>query len=366
MAHLIHWDFSPGLKLADQVHAKFGSTVHYSSSSGTKEFFLVVSFSSASFPLSVDSVALALQCCLGGSASGFNVLQLSGRCFRFSVASNRVGHFIYALRDRIWPDFVCHFWLFKQHVDYSSDGSGWHSDLELGEIVARSPVAIKTSLDFLEAGAQKDDSGALELAKFGFIRDVKPIRDDNLAAVQSQLPSTKVQVDHVNPMCLRFGSFMPHTPLPKNLDQNVCFGSFPDPFMATPASKGMLHFEGLDFRSAYWQGIPDSTLYNILDTWQAGHSNAEVMQILSLKSIPSEDFIYSKLKRCHSCFRIGHTSEQCQGTSCVNCLTLGFTCDSHDRGLENGAFCTKCLANGHLNADCVIGPRCKICSLLGH
>ena len=109
MESLIHWDFSPGLALADQVRCRFGSSVHFSPSSSSKEFFLVVSFSSASFPLSEELVVLALQCCIGGDHKGFKVFQLSDRRFRFSVASNRVGHFIYGLKDRIWPDFVCHF-----------------------------------------------------------------------------------------------------------------------------------------------------------------------------------------------------------------------------------------------------------------
>jgi hypothetical protein len=77
MEAILHWDFMPGLALADQVRSRFGSTVHFSPSSRGKEFFLVVSFSSASFVLSVESVGLALQCCIGGEARGFRVYQLS-------------------------------------------------------------------------------------------------------------------------------------------------------------------------------------------------------------------------------------------------------------------------------------------------
>jgi hypothetical protein len=73
MDALLRWDFSPGLALADQVRRHFGSTVHFSPSPSAKEFFLVVSFSSASFPLSEESVGLALQCCFGGIAKRFNV-----------------------------------------------------------------------------------------------------------------------------------------------------------------------------------------------------------------------------------------------------------------------------------------------------
>ena len=113
MDGLLHWDFKPGQAIADQVRRRFGSTVHFSPSNGTNEFFLVVFFSSASFPLSVEFVGIALQCCIGGSAEGFSISQLDDRKFHFSVASNRVGHFIYHLKDRISPDFVCHFSLYR-------------------------------------------------------------------------------------------------------------------------------------------------------------------------------------------------------------------------------------------------------------
>ena len=106
MEGLLDWDFSPGQAVEAQVRARFGSTVHFSPYATAKEFFLVVAFSSASFTLSVESVGLALQCCIGGSDSGFNVKHLVGRQFRFSVASNKVGHFIYGLKDRVWPSAI--------------------------------------------------------------------------------------------------------------------------------------------------------------------------------------------------------------------------------------------------------------------
>ena len=129
MEGLLHWDFSPGLALAKQVRLKFGTMVHFSSPRSGKVFYLVVSFSLASFSLNEDSVGIALQCCLGGLSSGFSARKLLTRTFRFSVANNKVGHFIYGLKDRVWPDFVCHFHLFKGcfaqaiHHDYH-----WHAD----------------------------------------------------------------------------------------------------------------------------------------------------------------------------------------------------------------------------------------------
>ena len=161
MEGLLHWDFAPGLALADQVRRKFGSTVHFSPSRGDKEFFLVVSFSSASFPLTEESVGIALQCCIGGISVGFRVHKIKPRGFRFLVANNKVGHFIYGLKDRIWPDFICHFHLFKgvsARVYTSIDT--WHADEELPEISARHPNAIKSTLELLKPPPYGNDSSS--------------------------------------------------------------------------------------------------------------------------------------------------------------------------------------------------------------
>ena len=149
MEGLLHWDFSPGLAVAAQVRHRFGSTVHFSPSGSNKEFLLVVHFSSASLPLNDDSIAIALQCCIGGLPSGLNVTHIDGRRFRFSVASNKVGHYIYGLKDRVWPDFVCHFCLFHQSkTGILALDSSWHLDSHIPEVAARSPIAIKSKYKF--------------------------------------------------------------------------------------------------------------------------------------------------------------------------------------------------------------------------
>lgn len=60
MEGLLHLDFSPGQAVEAQVRVRFGSMVHFSPLAVTKEFFLVVTFSSAAFPLSEESVGIAL------------------------------------------------------------------------------------------------------------------------------------------------------------------------------------------------------------------------------------------------------------------------------------------------------------------
>lgn len=62
----------------------FHPTVHFvSGSSSGPAFFLVVVFGPSSFHLDEDSVGLALNACLGGDPAGFDVQQLSVRCFCF-------------------------------------------------------------------------------------------------------------------------------------------------------------------------------------------------------------------------------------------------------------------------------------------
>ena len=59
MEGLLHWDFNPGLAVADQVRRHFGSTVHFDPSGSSKEFVLMVLFSLACL-VNEESVALTL------------------------------------------------------------------------------------------------------------------------------------------------------------------------------------------------------------------------------------------------------------------------------------------------------------------
>jgi hypothetical protein len=212
MEALLHWDFSPGLAVEAQVRRRFRSTVHLSPASGSSEFFLVVSFSSASFPLTEETVGLALQSCIGGDRNGFKVFQTSDRRFRFSVASNKVGHFIYGLRDRVWPDFVCHFSLYRgthpsvlgfHHVEEGL----WNSSSQLLEVAQRAPTCLKPDLSLLKQNAYGDRSSEFELAKFGFSLDTlhanmssssKEQSFNSLSCAKEDRPSTELQSQPTN------------------------------------------------------------------------------------------------------------------------------------------------------------------------
>lgn len=126
--------------------------------------------SSAPFDLSEESVVVALQCYIGGSSPGFWVSRISDHKFRFSVASNKVEHFIYKLYDRIWPDFVCHFLLFKPSV-VDHIPSSWEDDEAIQANSVVCPMAIKPNLHALRISAQNDSSSSKELVKFGLSRE---------------------------------------------------------------------------------------------------------------------------------------------------------------------------------------------------
>ena len=178
----------------------------------------MVSFSSASFPLCEESVGLALQSCIGGTSKDFRVFKLADRRFRFSVASNHVGHFIYGLRDRIWPDFICHFSLFRGvHPSISGfhHDIAWNSSSEILAVSKRSPTAFRPNLEFLKIFFAMDRSAVKELAKFDF--DNTDIRDDK----------------HASAPMIKFGSLDPTTSSSAsifNSDRDgFIFGSFAEP-----------------------------------------------------------------------------------------------------------------------------------------
>ena len=288
MDSLLHWDFSPGLKVEAQVRARFGSTVHYVLNPGFKEFFLEVSFSSASFPLSVESVGLALQSCIGGISDGFNVIRLGVRHFRFSVASNRVGHFIFGLRDRIWPDFICHFHLHRGVVSQPRIQS-WYADTELNGLASSPGPAIRSKWLSSHHNVPMDPASVPVFQKLGLI---SPPTD-----LHSGEPPAEIS----------FGSFL--APVSK---ENFRIGTISLPiFSDIPAT--LPSFRGELFTKGLWDSIPDNTLYSILDGWQAGYDNDSVKLMVQITSVPTKDYIYKRLKHCSICDRLGHVAETYTG-----------------------------------------------------
>jgi len=91
-------DFDRGLEFQDEIRRRLRAPVHFPFPSPDGSFLLLVTFRRFLFRLTEESVALALQSCLGGRASDFHVVFLSNNHFRFSVFSKDVGFAIYKLR----------------------------------------------------------------------------------------------------------------------------------------------------------------------------------------------------------------------------------------------------------------------------
>lgn len=379
MEALLHWDFSPGLAVEAQVRRRFGSRVHFSPSSGDKEFFLVVSFSSASFFLSEESVGLALQSCIGGDHLGFRVFQLSDKRFRFSVASNRVGHFIYGLRDRVWPDFVCHFSLFRG-VHPAITGfhqevfPSWNANAEILEVPQRAKTALKPNLDFLKPSAATDSSSAKELSKFDF------------------------GIQNSSSLGIRFGSFDSIVE-PAVHSDGIIFGSFSNPVRPNNQGSAPRTFYNHKFLRNYCANLPKEMLENLEDLRQYRYSDQVIMEALNLPVIPPKDLVFEYLGRCSFCGLTDHLQPNCPGT-CRNCILMGFQCVDcevppppsaadipvadpvacsmekqetgpldpfTDKSLSGPLRCCyRCLELGHIRRNCTNDIKCTECYGWGH
>lgn len=115
------WDFSPGVDFASRVWSRFRSPVN-SPRSPSSAFHLVVCFSHFSFRLSVDSVAIALNCCLGGNPNEFRIRHLQNSCYSFWVTDRKVGLWIYSLKPFQNNFFKLHFHLWR------NGGPDWYRE----------------------------------------------------------------------------------------------------------------------------------------------------------------------------------------------------------------------------------------------
>ena len=102
-------DFTPGCHFAADIKRSFFSMVHPTFDSG--HFIMVVSFGRASFKLTDDSVALALEVVLGGFSDKLQVSILRDRTLSFNVSSKQVGFRIFRARYFNCKHFVCTFHL---------------------------------------------------------------------------------------------------------------------------------------------------------------------------------------------------------------------------------------------------------------
>ena len=118
-------NFWPGLAFEDSLRLNLASSVCPVRPRLRSSFCLVVSFGRCIFKLNPDSVGHLLQAALGGFASGFEVLQLADRVFRFSVSSMAVGFHIYNLGSIERKEFRAFFNLWNR------GGPNWKHEFRL-------------------------------------------------------------------------------------------------------------------------------------------------------------------------------------------------------------------------------------------
>ena len=171
------------------------------------------------------------------------------------MASSKVGHFIYGLRDRVWPDFVCHFTLFRgvhpaQFGFHHNMGSSWSTNDQILEVAQRSPTRWNPNLDFLKNCAALDTSNRSrsELAKFGFISNDQISCGPSNVNIRTSLGNSKAQGGSENHH-IQFGSLDSNilnsslgNAKRENSDHSnsvrIIFGSFSEPAkLDTPLQK---------------------------------------------------------------------------------------------------------------------------------
>ena len=127
-------DFEVGDRFEDLLVNRTGRKVHdfppssgKGARSGRKQFFLLATFRRHLFQLNEDTVGIALQSCLGGIASEFQVAYQSHNHFRFSVSCKYIGFKIYKLRRFTGRSFDVYFHL------WSNGAPHWEREKRLWE-----------------------------------------------------------------------------------------------------------------------------------------------------------------------------------------------------------------------------------------
>jgi hypothetical protein len=218
---------------------------------------------------------------------------------------------------RTEPDFVCHFHLFKAMIDYSSLDNGWSVDEELCEVISRTPVAVKSNLDFLRKSALLDHSANKELQRFGFswnpVAASSPVKDP-------MNPSTNSGEDSISATLLFGNTPMISQPIIPEVakEMTISFGSFQSAITTLPKQRNWT-FKGNSFLPRNWDHIPNFMLFHILDQRRFGYSDDEIANIWKLASIPPSEVIFQRLNLCAGCGQLGHQEINCMADTDMDC-----------------------------------------------
>jgi hypothetical protein len=308
-------------------------------------------------------VGVVLQCCLGGDRIKFNVCQLSDHRFHFSVASNRVGHFIYGFRDRVWPDFVCHFSLFhgdsKALLNKVDDAAACWNPLGVWKVKAKAPssITIKPNLDVLMKSAALDGSSL-----GGFHHSESSSSCKVLRPILAKGAS--------DPDLFRCGDLSFNFSNSKLLTLNASVSSDKPRFVGAHFWNNCESFSG-----------NNELLEKVLDLREANYQEEQIEKSLNLFGMPDNETIFSLIGKCHSCNFRGHIARDCPSLKlggplgfrndstlsgpmrcCFCCLELGHLV----RNCPNKIRCVGCFGWGHKAKFCEVNPLCGFCSCLGH
>jgi hypothetical protein len=177
-------DFGIGKASEHDVHRKTGRLVH-SYSLFEKGFYLLATFRRYLFQLNEESVAIALQSCLGGLAKSFRVSYQSHTHFRFTVSCKAVGFAIYNLRRFIRDSFDVYFHLWSNGAPHwerekrlweAEEAKQWTKVLSKNQkrVASKSSSSSKISrkrVRFAEKIVQ--DSPVTKLKPYGFPQFIK-------------------------------------------------------------------------------------------------------------------------------------------------------------------------------------------------
>ena len=226
------------------------------------------------------------------------MLRLGDRRFRFSVASNRVGHFIFGLRDRIWPDFICHFHLHRGATSRSRI-VGWHADTELNGLASSPGLAIQSKWLVSNSKNGIDPASLMVFHKLGLVHSTTVTHSGAGPSPEISFGSLSGPDSQERPYPFHIGAIN----IPNLSGSHVTLPSF----------RGHRFYQGL------WDNIPEETPFHILDGWQAGYDNESVKLMVGLPCIPTKDYIFERLKHCSRCDRFGHSPSICTGFFCQTC-----------------------------------------------
>ena len=157
---------------------------------------------------------------------------------------------------------------------------------------------------------------------------------------------------------------------------NISFGSLPS-FQCGSVMAHNTRFEGCRFKKDNWQSIPNFILLHILDFRRVGHTEQHIANVWKLNSVPSQDYIHTRLNLCSSCTASGHLADSCPDKHCTTCEHSPCVCGSLNPITSNklegistsplpGPSCYICGATTHFTFGCPGALYCTYCTFMGH